>query len=78
MFLACLPLIEADLSAVLALDQRCLGGLWTRSGYEKELDSDCSDLIVIVGAPTAEAIEGRLKVTDGEALDSESLEEFAA
>ena len=47
-FLACLPLIEADLPAVLALDQRCLGGLWTRSGYQRELDSPHSDLQVLV------------------------------
>ena len=72
-FLACLPLIEVDLPAVLALDQRCLGGLWTRSGYEKELDSDCSDLIVVVGAPNAEAIKGRQAV-----IDSGNLKDFAA
>ncbi len=47
-FLACLPLLEADITAVLELDQRCLGGLWTRSGYQRELESDCSDLRVLV------------------------------
>ncbi len=49
-FLACLPLIEADITAVLALDQRCLGGLWSRSGYQRELESPCSDLQVLVVA----------------------------
>ncbi len=49
-FLACLPLIEADITAVLALDQRCLGGLWSRSGYQRELESDHSDLRVLVAA----------------------------
>ena len=49
-FFACLPLIESDIPAVLALDQRTLGGLWTRSGYQKELDSDCSDLLVLLQA----------------------------
>lgn len=46
--IACVPLIEADISAVLALDQRCLGGLWTRSGYQRELESECSDLLVLL------------------------------
>lgn len=49
-FLACLPLIAVDIPAVLSLDQRCLGGLWTDSGYRKELESDCSDLFVLVSA----------------------------
>ncbi len=52
-------MIEADLPAVLALDQRCLGGLWTRSGYQRELDSDWSDLLVLVSAPTAEILYER-------------------
>lgn len=59
-FLACLPLSEADLPAVLSLDQRCLGGLWTYSGYQKELDSDCSDLLILVSAPTPERLKQRL------------------
>lgn len=58
-FLACLPLIEPDISAVLALDERCLGGLWTRSGYKREIDSDCSDLWVLVASQTAEALHQR-------------------
>lgn len=52
-------MIEADLPAVLALDQRCLGGLWTQSGYQRELDSDCSDLLVLVSAPTAKLLHER-------------------
>ena len=52
-FFTCLPLIEADLPAVLALDQRCLGGLWTRSGYQRELDSPHSDLQVLVSSASA-------------------------
>ena len=62
--LACLPLIAADVPAVLALDQRCLGGLWTASGYQKELASDCSDLCVLVSASTAEPLQQRLQVLD--------------
>ncbi len=59
-FVACLPLIEADLPAVLALDQRCLGGLWTRSGYQRELESECSDLLVLIVAPSADLLQSRL------------------
>ena len=56
-FLACVPLIAADIPAVLALDQRCLGGLWTKSGYQRELESDCSDLFVLISAATLESIQ---------------------
>jgi [ribosomal protein S18]-alanine N-acetyltransferase len=55
-FLACLPLIEADITAVLALDQRCLGGLWSRSGYQRELESPHSDLRIIVAADCKTAL----------------------
>lgn len=44
---------------MLALDQRCLGGLWTRSGYQRELDSPHSDLRVLISAPTANHIHKR-------------------
>ncbi len=54
-------MIEADIPAVLALDQRCLGGLWTRSGYERELDSEHSDVLVLVKASSADLLEQRLK-----------------
>jgi [ribosomal protein S18]-alanine N-acetyltransferase len=33
------------LPAVIALDQQCLGGLWSLDGYQRELDSPNSDLI---------------------------------
>lgn len=72
-FLACLPLIEADISAVLALDQRCLGGLWTRSGYQKELESDRSDLLVLLKAADAAHLQGRANpLTAKESTDRES------
>lgn len=35
------------LPAVLDLDQRCLGGLWTREGYQRELDSPNSQLLIV-------------------------------
>jgi [ribosomal protein S18]-alanine N-acetyltransferase len=57
--LACLPLIEADLPAVLALDQRCLGGLWTRGGYQREIDSPNSDLYVLVSCPNGDILRQR-------------------
>ena len=62
-FLACLPLIEPDIPAVLALDERCLGGLWTRSGYIKELESDRSDLLVLLSAKDAAVLTTRKNAT---------------
>jgi len=71
-FLACLPLIEPDIPAVLALDQRCLGGLWTRSGYLKELESDRSDLLVLLSAPNVSALLQRK--TSGQLAAHDPLE----
>ena len=53
-FLAIAPLTEAFLPEAVALDQRCLGGLWTEDGYRRELDSPNSDLLMLqqVGAET--------------------------
>ncbi|MEL6603737.1 MAG: GNAT family N-acetyltransferase [Cyanobacteria bacterium J06614_10] len=78
-YLACLPLVEADIPAVLALDQRCLGGLWTRSGYQRELESDKSDLLVLVSALAADPIQQRIArpsedVTDTLAAQAPTLE----
>ncbi|MCY7278948.1 MAG: ribosomal protein S18-alanine N-acetyltransferase [Phormidesmis sp. CAN_BIN44] len=36
------------LPAVLDLDQQCFGGLWTLEGYQRELDSPNSDLVILV------------------------------
>jgi ribosomal-protein-alanine N-acetyltransferase len=42
-----LQLLTVDqLPAVVELDQRCLGGLWTIDGYQREIDSPNSDLII--------------------------------
>ncbi len=46
-FLELKPLSAEQLNAVLELDQLCFGGLWTRSGYERELDSPSSQLLVL-------------------------------
>ena len=72
-YLTCLPLVEADIPAVLALDQRCLGGLWTRSGYQRELESDCSDLLILVGASSPDVVNAHL-VNDQGSIDIRSAE----
>ena len=41
------PLTTAQLSAAVDLDQVCFGGLWTRSGYERELNSPNSQLLIL-------------------------------
>ncbi len=40
-------LTSKDLTAVLDLDRRCLGGLWNLDGYQREIDSPNSDLLVL-------------------------------
>lgn len=46
-FLELKPLTAAQLNAAVELDQLCFGGLWTRSGYERELESPNSQLLVL-------------------------------
>jgi ribosomal-protein-alanine N-acetyltransferase len=46
--LTCQILTDELLSAVLALDQVCLGGLWTEAGYRREIESPNSDLLVLL------------------------------
>jgi ribosomal-protein-alanine N-acetyltransferase len=41
------PLTPALLDAALELDQLCFGGLWTRDGYQRELDSSSSHFLVL-------------------------------
>lgn len=41
------PLTRENLSAAVELDKLCFGGLWTKSGYERELDSPSSQLLVL-------------------------------
>jgi [ribosomal protein S18]-alanine N-acetyltransferase len=50
-FLALTPLTPDQLSEAVDLDQRCLGGLWTRDGYQREIDSPNSDLLVLHKIP---------------------------
>lgn len=37
----------AQLEAVVELDRRSLGGMWTIEGYQREMDSPNSDLLII-------------------------------
>lgn len=45
------PLPPALLPAALDLDRQCFGGLWTLDGYQRELDSPNSDLLILLPAP---------------------------
>lgn len=51
-FLKLKPLTLEQLSAVVELDQLCFGGLWTRSGYERELESPNSQLLILEATGT--------------------------
>lgn len=51
MFLQLQPLTADRLPAALELDQKCFGGLWTAEGYQRELDSPNSELLVFSAVP---------------------------
>lgn len=55
MFLKLQPLTVDQLPAALELDQKCFGGLWTAEGYQRELDSPNSELLVFSTVPDAQA-----------------------
>lgn len=46
-FLELKPLTAEQLPEVVELDKICLGGIWTLEGYQRELDSPTSDLLVV-------------------------------
>ncbi|WP_225913926.1 GNAT family N-acetyltransferase [Leptolyngbya ohadii] len=46
-FLKLEPLTADLLPAVVELDRRCLGGLWSLDGYRREIESPNSDLLVL-------------------------------
>jgi len=46
------PLTLDQVDAAVRLDQRCLGGLWTANGYQREVDSPNSDLLALVAPGT--------------------------
>lgn len=45
--LRCRPVLAPDLSAVMAFDQACFGGLWSEEGYHREITSPNSDLLIL-------------------------------
>ncbi|MCP2731444.1 ribosomal protein S18-alanine N-acetyltransferase [Symplocastrum sp. BBK-W-15] len=45
------PLSVEQLNAAVELDRLCFGGLWTRDGYQRELESPNSHLIVLETVP---------------------------
>lgn len=46
-FLRCRPLTVSDLAPALELDQACFRGLWSKAGYQREIDSPNSDLLIL-------------------------------
>jgi ribosomal-protein-alanine N-acetyltransferase len=42
------PLDVPSLAAAAELDRRCLGGLWSLAGYQRDLDSPNSDLLALI------------------------------
>ncbi len=50
--LAACPLTPELLPAALELDQSCFGGLWTEAGYQREIESPNSELLVLVPPPS--------------------------
>lgn len=47
MHVVCRPVVTPDLPNVVALDHRCLGGLWNEAAYGREVESPNSDLLVV-------------------------------
>ncbi len=50
-YLSCQAPCHDDIAALVALDQRSLGGLWSAEGYGRELDSPNSCLRILVHRP---------------------------
>lgn len=50
------PLKSEHLEQVVALDQTCLGGLWTKNGYQREIDSPNSTALVLSLFPQEQII----------------------
>ncbi|WP_204102654.1 MULTISPECIES: ribosomal protein S18-alanine N-acetyltransferase [Spirulina sp. CCY15215] len=42
-----LPLTQAGIEAAVELDRLCLGGMWSLQGYQRELDSPNSEILVL-------------------------------
>ncbi|MBD1918682.1 GNAT family N-acetyltransferase [Phormidium sp. FACHB-322] len=50
-YLSCQAPCHDDIAALVALDQRTLGGLWSAEGYERELNSPNSCLLMLLHKP---------------------------
>lgn len=50
-YLSCQTPCHDDIAALVALDQRTLGGLWSAEGYAREIDSPNSCLRMLVHSP---------------------------
>ncbi|HEY9815163.1 MAG TPA: ribosomal protein S18-alanine N-acetyltransferase [Candidatus Obscuribacterales bacterium] len=46
------PLTTQHLAAVVRLDQLCFGGIWTQEGYQREVTSPNSDLLMLQRSPS--------------------------
>lgn len=71
-------LTSEQLPAAAELDQQCLGGLWTLSGYQRELNSPNSDLLawVVVEDSTTPTLRGqnlRFEVQDSPLRPNQTL-----
>lgn len=53
------PLTAELLPAIVELDRLCLGGLWSLDGYQRELESPNSDLLVL------QKVQGRGQKAEG-------------
>ncbi|NER04647.1 MAG: ribosomal-protein-alanine N-acetyltransferase RimI, partial [Okeania sp. SIO3C4] len=42
------PMSQKNISSVVELDRLCFGGLWNFQGYQRELESPNSDLLILV------------------------------
>lgn len=56
-FLELKPLTAEQLPAVVELDNLCFGGIWTLEGYQRELASPNSDLLILDSAPGISAAD---------------------
>jgi ribosomal-protein-alanine N-acetyltransferase len=56
----CRSVLLPDLPDVVALDHRCLGGLWSENAYRREIESPNSDLLLLeaIAPPDTRTIIG--------------------
>lgn len=56
--LICRSVRTEDITAVVALDRLCFGGLWSQDAYQRELESPNSDLLVLEITDEADSQSG--------------------